>query len=65
MTYVDHESARYNLIRAIWNGRGNKGQKVLEFVISGMDDPGQAKQALALELNKLIKVEQPEISRDR
>jgi exosortase len=54
--YVTHESARYNLIRAIWNGRGDKGQKVLEFVISGMDDPAQAKQALERELNKLIVV---------
>jgi len=56
-TYVDHESARYNLIRAIWTGRGDQGQKVLEFVISGMDDPEQANQALARELEKLIKVE--------
>jgi exosortase len=55
--YVEHESARYNLVRAIWAGRGNKGQKVLEFIISGMDDPEQAKQALARQLEKLIKVE--------
>ena len=55
--YVAHESARYNLIRAIWAGRGNQGQKVLEFIISGMDDPEQAKQALARQLEKLIKVE--------
>ena len=55
--YVEHESARYNLIRAIWAGRGNQGQKVLEFIISGMDDPEQAKQALARQLEKLIKVE--------
>jgi len=54
--YVDEESARYNLIRAIWAGRGNQGQKVLEFVISGMDDPEQAKQALERELDKLIVV---------
>ncbi|MGA9776742.1 MAG: exosortase/archaeosortase family protein [Verrucomicrobiia bacterium] len=54
--YVVEESARYNLIRAIWVGRGDKGQKVLEFVISGMDDPERAKQALARELEKLIKV---------
>ena len=60
--YVTHESARYNLIRAIWNGRGDKGQKVLEFVISGMDDPVQAKQALARELNKLIKVQRSVVS---
>jgi len=55
--YVAHESARYNLVRAVWAGRGNKGQKVLEVIISGMYDPEQAKQALASELEKLIKVE--------
>jgi hypothetical protein len=55
--YVAHESARYNLIRAIWAGRGNQGQKVLEVIISGMDDPERAKQALARELDKLIVVE--------
>ncbi len=55
--YVAHESARYNLVRAIWAGRGNKGQKVLEVIITGMDDPEQAKQALARQLEKLIKVE--------
>ena len=54
--YVEHESARFNLIRAIWAGRGDKGQKVLEFIISGMDDPEQAKQALERELDKLIVV---------
>jgi len=54
--YVAQESARYNLIRAVWTGRGNKGQKVLEVIISGMDDPEQAKQALERELEKLIKV---------
>jgi exosortase len=57
--YVTHESARYNLIRAIWAGRGNKGQKVLEFVVSGMEDPEQAKAALAQQLEKLIQVESP------
>jgi len=55
--YVQHESGRYNLVRAIWAGRGNKGQKVLEFVIAGMDDPEQAKQALFRQLDKLISVE--------
>ena len=55
--YVQHESARFNLIRAIWAGRGNKGQTVLEVIISGMDDPAQAKQALIRQLEKMIKVE--------
>jgi exosortase len=55
--YVDHVSSRYNLIRAVWAGRGDKGQKVLEFIISGMDNPEKAKQALARQLDKLIKVQ--------
>ena len=59
--YATHESARYNLIRAVWAGRGNKGQKVLEVIITGMDDPDEAKQALARELDKLIKVQGTEI----
>ena len=55
--YVAHESARYNLVRAVWAGRGNKGQKVLEVIITGMADPEQAKAALERELEKMIKVE--------
>jgi len=54
--YVAHESARFNLIRAIWAGRGNKGQKVLEFIISGYEDTGQAKAALVRQLQKMIRV---------
>jgi len=56
-TYVEHESARFNLIRGIWAGRGNKGQKVLEVIITGMDDPAQARAALVSQLENLIKVE--------
>ena len=55
-TYVEHESARFNLIRGIWAGRGNKGQKVLEIIISGYEDSEQAKQALGRELEKMIKI---------
>ena len=55
-TYVQHESARFNLIRGIWAGRGNKGQKVLEIIISGCEDSEQAKQALGRELEKMIKI---------
>jgi exosortase len=58
-TYVEHESARYNLVRAIWAGRGKEGQKVFEVIISGMDDPVQARAALLRELNKLIIVKSP------
>jgi exosortase len=54
--YVEDESSRYNLVRSIWAGRGNKGQKVLEVMISGINDPDQAKAALRRELEKLIQV---------
>ncbi len=57
--YVQHESARFNLIRGIWAGRGNKGQKVLEIIISGMDDPAQARAALVRQLEKMITVSSP------
>jgi exosortase len=52
-----NESSRFNLIRGIWAGRGNKGQKVIEIVISGSHDSDTAKEALVRELQKLIKVE--------
>jgi exosortase len=57
-TYVAQESARYNLIRAIWAGRGNHGQKVLEIVVSGFADPEDARQALLKQLEKLIRVDE-------
>jgi exosortase len=56
-SYTADESSRYNLIRGIWAGRGNKGQKVLEIIITGYDDQEQARQALMRQLAKLIKVE--------
>jgi hypothetical protein len=55
--YVQHETTRFNLLRGIWAGRGNKGQKVLEIIISGCEDSEQAKAALVRQLEKLIKVE--------
>ncbi|HTA31555.1 MAG TPA: exosortase/archaeosortase family protein [Candidatus Cybelea sp.] len=57
--YVQDESARFNLLRGIWAGRGNRGQKVLEFVLSGMKGPAEATAALSQELNKLVVVEEP------
>ncbi len=58
-TYTADESSRFNLIRAVWAGRGNKGQKVLEVIISGQKDPKLAKAELERELPKLIQVEKP------
>jgi exosortase len=58
-SYIAHDSARYNLIRGIWAGRGNKGQKILEIVLTGYGDAEQAKAALARELPNLIKLEKP------
>jgi exosortase/archaeosortase family protein len=56
-TYTANESSRLNLIRGVWAGRGNQGQKVLEVVIAGYDDPDLAQQALVRELGKLVKAE--------
>jgi exosortase/archaeosortase family protein len=55
--YIAQESARYNLVRAIWAGRGKHGQKVLELIASGIDDPVTAKDALVSELEKVVKVD--------
>ncbi len=56
-SFTANESSRLNLIRGIWAGRGNQGQKVLEIVITGYTDPDLARQALMRELDNLIKVE--------
>jgi exosortase len=56
-TYTADESSRFNLIRGIWAGRGNHGQKVLEIVISGYDNPELARQALTRRLDDLIAIQ--------
>jgi exosortase/archaeosortase family protein len=58
--YVARESARFNLIRGIWAGRGKQGQKVLEIGVSGCTDSKQARAGLERQLQTLIKVEKPE-----
>ena len=55
--YVAEDAARYNLIRAVWAGRGNQGQKVIEIVVAGITDPEEAMQALERQLDKLIQVQ--------
>jgi hypothetical protein len=57
--YAD-ESSRFNLIRGVWTGRGDKGQKVIEVILTGYTDQQTAKEALVRELQKLIKVEKPQ-----
>jgi exosortase len=55
--YVTHESGRFNLIRAVWAGRGNHGQKIIEMVVSGCRDMNQAKAALLPQLQRIIRTE--------
>lgn len=55
-TYA-HESSRFNLIRGVWAGRGNKGQKVIEIVITGYKDSDAAREALVRVLQKMVKIE--------
>lgn len=56
-SFVEQESARYNLIRGIWAGRGNQGQKIIQVLISGTEDPEAAKALLVRRLEEMIKVE--------
>lgn len=56
-TFTADESSRFNLIRGVWAGRGNQGQKVLEMVLIGHDNPELAKQALIEQLENIVKVE--------
>jgi len=55
--YTADESSRFNLIRGVWAGRGNHGQKVLEIVITGYDNSDESSKALAGQLDNLVTVE--------
>jgi hypothetical protein len=55
---VQYESARMNLIRGIWAGRGKNGQKVIEIIATGYDTPEQTRAALIRQLETLVKVEE-------
>jgi exosortase len=50
-------SSRFNLIRGIWAGRGNQGQKVLQVVVSGVQSPAESEKILGQLLDQIIKVE--------
>jgi exosortase/archaeosortase family protein len=54
--YVLNESARYNLVRAVWSGRGDRGQKVFEIIISGLNDPHRAWQEVTNQLDRMVVV---------
>ena len=56
-TFTADESARFNLIRGVWAGRGNQGQKSLEIIVAGCDSPELAQKALIHQLDDLITVE--------
>ena len=56
--YVDG-SSRLGLVRSVWTTRGNKGQKIVEIVITGYDDPKAAREALVRKFDKLIKITNP------
>jgi exosortase len=55
--YVKNESARYNLVRAVWSGRGDRGQKVFEVIISGINDPQRAWQQFTNQLDGMMVVQ--------
>ena len=56
-SFTTEDLTRFNLIRGIWAGRGNQGQKVLEVIITGCDNPDQALQKLKSRLDDLIQVD--------
>jgi len=55
--YVQNDSARYNLVRAVWTGRGDRGQKVFEIIISGLIDPQLAWQEMTNQLDRMVVVQ--------
>ncbi len=55
--YTVQESTRFNLIRGVWAGRGNHGQKVFEVILTGYENANKAEASLKHRLNQLIKIE--------
>jgi exosortase/archaeosortase family protein len=55
--FTADESSRFNLIRGIWAGRGNQGQKVLQIIVSGYNNPEDAEKVLIPVLDRVIKAE--------
>ena len=58
-SYVKQESARFNLVRGVWAGRGTHGQKVLELTTAGYPNAAEAKAGLYHELERIVSVEAP------
>jgi len=61
-TYFEFDPSMSSLqlrLRAALEGRRNSGQRSLEFVISGIDDPKAAEAAVATQLKKLIRTTAP------
>jgi exosortase len=56
---VGGDAIRVALVRSVWTGRGNGGQRVLEVAIRGITDQDEADAAFTRELEKLIRIEKP------
>ena len=56
---VGGDAIRVALVRSVWTGRGNGGQRVLEVAIRGIADQNEADAAFTRELQKLIRIEKP------
>jgi hypothetical protein len=46
-------------VRAALEGKRNLGQRLLEIAVTGMDDFGQAREAVARTVNEIVAVEKP------
>lgn len=57
-SYQRHvEPGRWDRLRSAWEGKRNLGQRSIEVMIGGIDDPAAARALVQEELSKLIRVE--------